>query len=395
MNNFLKGIFSNDKTSYDTCAPYNYPEVDRTAEDVQRYFPGEDGYWHRSGSADSGEAVLCCVGDLMGEPQIQIANKYGDTYFFHPCFKYVRDILKASDFTIGNLETTVTDSTPYAGEHHRIDGKYHCNAPEAYLDALRYAGFDAFVNANNHNCDSRAAGLIETNNALDRHGFMHTGTFNNVKQERVLFAEVNGIRLAVISYATHFNRNDSCFTQLGRSVLLNKYDKTKARQDVAYARQKGAEFVLVYIHWGKEYTHTVNDLQRKFAKELADCGVDYIVGSHTHCLQAREFVTSDAGKIVPVVYSMGNFITNENKDISKHSGILQLRLKKTETEIAVEENFIPCFVYKKFDASHYAPVPTTKETTVESTREFLAKADKYIREVMCIDNPVEVCQSDK
>ena len=67
MSNFLKSIFSSNKTSYDTCAPYNYPEVDRTAEDVQRYFPGEGGYGHRPGSADYGEAVLCCVGDLMGQ----------------------------------------------------------------------------------------------------------------------------------------------------------------------------------------------------------------------------------------------------------------------------------------------------------------------------------------
>lgn len=389
MSNIFKNIFSNDRTSYDTCAPYNYPEVDRSAEDVQRYFPSDDGYWRRQGADRSGEAVLCCVGDLMGEPQIQRANKYGDTYFFHPCFKYVRDTLKASDFAIGNLETTVTDRTPYAGEHHRIDGKYHCNAPESYLDSLRYAGFDAFVNANNHNCDSRAAGLIDTNNALDRHGFMHTGTFNDARQERVLFVDVNGIRLAVISYATYFNKNEPCFTQLGRTTLLNKYSKEKAKSDIAHARKKGAEFVLVYIHWGKEYTHTVSDAQRAMAKELADCGANYIVGSHTHCLQAREFVTSADGKTIPVVYSMGNFLTNESKEICKHSGILQLKLKKAGSEIAVQESFIPCYVFKKYDASRYAPVPTTRETSIASDKEFLMKADSYIREVMCIDTPAD------
>ena len=139
----------------------------------------------------------------------------------------------------------------------------------------------------------------------------------------------------------------------------------------------------------------MSDAQRDMAKELADCGVDYIVGSHTYCLQAREFVTSAAGKVVPVVYSMGNFITNESKEICRHSGILQLRLKKTESEITVEENFIPCYVFKKYDASRYAPVPTIRETTVVSDKEFLMKADRYIRDVMCIDAPVSVDQTDK
>ncbi len=90
-----------------------------------------------------------------------------------------------------------------------------------------------------------------------------------------------------------------------------------------------------------------------------------------------------------VVYSMGNFLTNESKEICRHSGILQLKLKKAGLKIAVQESFIPCYVFKKYDASRYAPVPTTRETSVASDKEFLMKADSYIREVMCIDTPAD------
>lgn len=90
-----------------------------------------------------------------------------------------------------------------------------------------------------------------------------------------------------------------------------------------------------------------------------------------------------------VVYSMGNFLTNESKEICRHSGILQLKLKKSGLKIAVQESFIPCYVFKKYDASRYAPVPTTRETSVASDKEFLMKADSYIREVMCIDTPAD------
>lgn len=389
MSRLLKSIFGAG-SDYDTHAPYKYPEFDRTPEDAPRYTPSDDGWWCRPDAESTGEAVLCCVGDLMGEPKLQSANKYGDAFFMHPRFRFVRDILRSSDFAVGNLETTVTDRSPYACEAHIIEEKYHCNSPEAYLDALRYAGFDALVNANNHNCDSRAAGLIDTLKALDRHGFMHTGTFASPDAERAVFAEVNGIRLAVLSYATYFNKNDGCFTPLGRKTLLNRYSADKVSNDIDYARKKGAEFVLVYMHWGKEYTHEPNGSQRRMAKELADCGADYIVGSHTHCLQAREFVESVDGRTVPVVFSMGNFLTSETKEISRHTGILQLTLRKSDSGIDVTERFIPCYVYRQYDTARYAPVPTTRETSYKSDRELLAKADKYARDVMCIKEPVTV-----
>ena len=219
---------------------------------------------------------------------------------------------------------------------------------------------------------------------------MHTGTFASPDAERAVFAEVNGIRLAVISYATYFNKNDGCFTPLGRKTLLNRYSADKASNDIDYARKKGAEFVLVYMHWGTEYTHEPNGSQRRMAKELADCGADYIVGSHTHCLQAREFVESVDGRTVPVVFSMGNFLTSETKEISRHTGILQLTLRKSDSGIDVTERFIPCYVYRQYDTARYAPVPTTRETSYKSDRELLAKADKYARDVMCIEEPVTV-----
>lgn len=183
-------------------------------------------------------------------------------------------------------------------------GGYHCNAPASYLDAIRYAGFDVLVNANNHNCDSAVMGLMDTLDALDERGFMHTGTFRSESDDRVLYVKVNGIKLAILSYATYFNKIEGNFTQLGQDVLLNVYSAQRAQKDIAAAREKGAEFVLVYIHWGKEYTHKVGEQQLSWAQELADAGADYIVGSHPHALQPYRVMTAQdrpqrAGGVLP------------------------------------------------------------------------------------------------
>ena len=367
---------------YEKEFPFAFPYNNPVEENETRYIQGNDGYWYNPQAENVGRAVLCCVGDLMCEPRQHAAYKYGNDYFFHPQFKFVRNILKNADFSVGNLETTLTDTTPYAGTWHKIDGKYHCNAPKTYLGAIRYAGFDALVNANNHNCDSAVTGLIDTLDALDEYKFMHTGTFRPEGKERVLLVNVNGIKLAILSYATYFNKLDAKFTELGRNLLLNAFDFEKAKKDVAVAKACGAEFVLSYIHWGKEYTHDVSDNQKSNAQQLADAGVDYIVGSHSHCLQPRRVVTAADGRNVPVVYSMGNFVTNEIKSISKHTGILQLVLEKNKTGVTVKETFIPCFIFEQVRTSAFAPVPTDIVLNEGIKSDHLITASSYINNVM-------------
>ena len=341
---------------YEQSFPMQYPWNDSRREDVPRFFRKENGWWEDPTAAKNGKALLSCVGDLICEPRLTRANRYGDTVFFHPLFQYVRPILRQSDFVIGNLETTVSDLTPDAGQFHTVAGKYHCNTRESLLDALRYAGFDAVVNANNHNCDSGVLGLMETDRRLDRHGFARTGTFLPGENDRAMLVEINGIRVGILSYATYFNRQEGNFTPEGRK-MLNPFSPETAQTDVAWAKEKGAEFILCYIHWGKEYQHYPTELQTEQAQALADAGVDYIVGSHSHCLQISDQITAKSGKIVPLVYSMGNFITNERKDLCRHSGILQLLLEKTETGIGLRQWFVPCYIYDAFETVRFGPVP--------------------------------------
>lgn len=341
---------------YECAYPTAYPWNDTRREDVPRFYKTDKGWWENPNAPKSGKALLSCVGDLICEPRLIRAHRYGDTVFYHPLFQFVRPILRQSDLVMGNLETNVTDLTPDAGYYHTVSGKYHCNANESFLEALRYAGFDGFANANNHNCDSGIAGLMETNERLDKHGFFHTGTFLPGDGDRAALVNVNGIRIGILSYAHRFNRLETNFTPLGQT-MLNLFSPEKVNADVAWAKAHGAEFILSYVHWGKEYIHYPIDEQLEKAQVLADAGVDYIVGSHSHCLQVNDTVTAADGRIVPVVYSMGNFHTNESKDLCRHSGILQLLLEKTENGIRVTNYFVPCFVFDAFENSRYSPVP--------------------------------------
>lgn len=372
---------------YERAYPMSYPWNDTRREDVPRFFFGEEDWWENPHAPQNGKALLSCVGDLICEPRVTRAHRYGDSVFFHPVFQFVRPILRRSDFVIGNLETTVSDLTPDAGQFHTVAGKYHCNTTESFLDALRYAGFDGVVNANNHNCDSGVMGLIETNERLHKHGFLQTGTFLPGSTTRAALVNINGIRVGILSYANRFNRLDSNFTPLGLQ-MLNPISPERVQADVAWARQRGAEFILSYVHWGKEYMHYPIEEQTEQAQYLADAGVDYIVGSHSHCLQVNDRITASDGRTVPVVYSMGNFLTNESKGLCRHSGILQILLEKTETGIQITDFFIPCYIFDAFQSGSYCPVPADPLLNGGFDHPDLHRTRSFSRELIRLPEPV-------
>lgn len=98
--------------------------------------------------------------------------------------------------------------------------------------------------------DCGAAGIRETLNRIDDAGLMRTGLFAGPAERRFALVEVNGIRLALLSWSTWYNRNETRLTDEGRRALLNEYAPDRAASDIAAARAAGAEFVLTYIHWG-------------------------------------------------------------------------------------------------------------------------------------------------
>ena len=85
-------------------------------------------------------------------------------------------------------------------------------------------------------------------------------------------------------------------------------------QEIAEARKEGAQYIIVYIHWGKEYERFHSDSQRKLAEMLVNCGVNLIIGGHPHVVEDYEFINN-----VPVFYSLGNFISSQPEDFRTES----------------------------------------------------------------------------
>lgn len=384
----LYNHYDHSLRQYEAGLPLTFPWNDNTKQDVPRFFRDADGWWRDPTATPTGKALVQCVGDLICEPKVGRAHRYGDSYFFHPAFQFARPLLRQGDFNMGNLETTVSDMTPYADIYHCVAGDYHCNVHPAFLDAIRYAGIDGLTCSNNHNLDSAISGIIETNQRLDARGFARTGMFAPGETDRAMLVEVKGIRLGILAYATYFNRHDADLTDLGKDTVINAYSPEKAQADVAWAKARGAEYIIACIHFGKSYVHYPTEIQTAQAQGLADAGVDYIVGSHSHCLQINDILTACDGRSVPVIYSMGNFVTNESQDLCRHCGVLQFHLEKVDGTVTCHQTFQPCHVMNEFGTGRYCNVPVDTAMNGGWDHPELHRSAEFAAQLVTIPRPV-------
>lgn len=264
--------------------------------------------------------TLLFVGDLMQhKAQIDAARTAQKIYDYSPCFTLVKEQISRADLAIGNLEVPI-GGKPYAGY------PAFC-APDEYLYAIRDAGFDILLTANNHCLDRGKKGLERTILMLDSLRIPYTGTYRNEKErtERYpLLIHKNGFRIAFLNYTYGTNG-----VKATPPNIVNYIDKKIMLKDIHTARAWQPDVIIACMHWGNEYQSLPSSDQRQLADWLLKQGVTHIIGSHPHVIQPMELRTdSITGNQHAVVYSLGNFISNMSKANTDGGAIFTMELEK-------------------------------------------------------------------
>jgi poly-gamma-glutamate synthesis protein (capsule biosynthesis protein) len=181
--------------------------------------------------------------------------------------------------------------------------------------------------------------------------------------------EKNGIKLGFLSYTEHTN---GLPVTKGKPYLVNLIDPVKIAKDIKELKQQGAEFVFVSLHWGTEYQRKPNDSQKKTALKVLQAGADVILGSHPHVQQQVEKMVVN-GQEKMVVYSMGNFISNQSEPYTDEGVIMYLDVMKdpkTGKVKLTKTSFLPTIVdkYKKAGKTEYLVVPLTAKTPTDLSK---------------------------
>ena len=197
--------------------------------------------------------------------------------------------------------------------------------------------------------DRGETGVRRTIEQLSLNHIGYNGTFLSEKdRDSIRIFNIKGIRTAFLAYTYGTNGNP---VPKGKDYLINIIDTIKIRKDIILARKAGAEIVLVHFHFGDEYQRFPNNYQKDVVNRTIKYGADIIIGGHTHVLQPISyFMTNNAGLDSGfVIYSMGNFISNQRWRYSDGGTILTFRLIKnilTDSIYLGNVEYLPIWVFK-------------------------------------------------
>ena len=77
--------------------------------------------------------------------------------------------------------------------------------------------------------------------------------------------------------------------------------------------KKQADCIIFVAHWGTEGETMPNEYEKQWAAYLMEQGVNVIIGGHPHVLQPYGRLTDDKGNETVVFYSLGNFVSTQQK----------------------------------------------------------------------------------
>ncbi len=248
------------------------------------------------------QATMSFTGDLLPHgPVVRTADSLTvDGWDFLPMFEEVAPILSASDLAICHLET------PLSLDDTRISGYPIFNAPRALAEAVRDAGYDGCSTASNHAFDQGAAGVEATVQVMKEIGLPQAGMAISAADDlEPLLYDVNGIRVAHISAAYGLN---GFVMPADRQYLVDLIEPADIIAESALAREAGAEFVVVSLHWGNEYWSDPSDAQDAWLQQILPAAdVDLVIGHHAHVVQPIDKVGEEW-----VVFGLGNFLSNQS-----------------------------------------------------------------------------------
>jgi poly-gamma-glutamate synthesis protein (capsule biosynthesis protein) len=323
------------------------------------------------------ELKFVAVGDVMVH-STQLTSAYSskcDCWNFKPVFAKVKPYLEKADIRIANLETTLP------GNKKQYAGYPNFGTPDSLAEALKEAGFNLITTSNNHSLDTGKKGLRRTLEVLDNLELAHVGTYSDPEEhslKQIHVIEKNGLKVAFLSYTYGTNG-----ILIPKDVVVNLIDKSKIAEDIRLAKSMQVDAIIVYYHFGDEYTRLPN----KFQKEIVDFsfneGADIILGGHPHVLQPYElkFITDKYGerKQRLVIYSLGNFVSSQRSRY-KNGGILFYFTIAKNKNLQIKDVFYePVYVYVEYGKGvfqyHILPI---RDYLGENTIPPLTKSEKNI-----------------
>lgn len=267
--------------------------------------------------------TMAFTGDLLLHNRVNAtaaANAAGDDYReydYESLLAPIAPLIAEVDWAVCHLEVNLS------ADNTRLHPYPVFRAPGDVAHDMRRIGYDSCTTASNHVLDHGVRGVAETLAVLDDADLEHTGSARDPDESSdSIWIEPAGVRVANLSYTYGFN---------GFSVpsdmpwLSNRIDEDRILADAAHARSRGADYVVLSLHWGEQYQHTPNRQQRILGPRLlASPDIDLIVGHHAHTVQPIDRVDGEW-----LVYGLGNLLSASTQATRRDELLVQVTVTET------------------------------------------------------------------
>lgn len=299
-------------------------------------------------ACDSGDTItIGAVGDVLLHSPLQ---KQGYRIGFRSLWKTLQPFMEGPDVMYANLEGPTAAGLLSSGKEIadpglEYDGKVYTGYPlfnynPIIIKELKDGGVDIVSTANNHSLDRGAKGLRRTMDALEYYGMPYTGTRYTDADPYYSFTKNGSWKLAWI--ACSFSTNGIPDNQ---DMVLDCFDGRVSK--LIKALQTQADAVIITPHWGVEYVIKQNEQQTKFARQWIEDGAHAVIGAHPHVAQPWEKYKAKDGREGFIIYSLGNFVSNQTPLVRQSSLLLYVGLTKKNGKAWVNgARYVPLYMQR-------------------------------------------------
>lgn len=326
------------------------------------------------------------AGDLNVTNTVINAGVAVGGYNYTRAFMDVASTLSDADLTVLNLEGNICGE-PY--------GSDTTSAPRELLDGLRNAGVDLIQMANSCTINNGLIGLTSTLQNIRAAGLEPVGAFASESEfqqsKGYTITEAQGVKVAFVAFTKGLGGrglpagNDNLVNILYEDYAstYDKIDRTRITSVLKAVEAEKPDITIALLHWGSEYNDDISDTQKSIVNLMKKQGVDVIIGTHPHTVQAIEY-DELAGTLV--AYSLGDFFGDASRGGTNYSIILDLEITKdssTGTTKVTNYSYTPIYTVSEAESADGYRRVVRIDKTVEAWEEnYLDKVSQSAKESM-------------
>ena len=326
------------------------------------------------------------AGDLNVTNTVINAGVAVGGYNYTRAFMDVASTLSDADLTVLNLEGNICGE-PY--------GSDTTSAPRELLEGLRNAGVDLIQMANSCTINNGLIGLTSTLQTIRAAGLEPVGAFASESEfqqsKGYTITEAQGVKVAFVAFTKGLGGrglpagNDNLVNILYEDYAstYDKIDRTRITSVLKAVEAEKPDITIALLHWGSEYNDDISDTQKSIVNLMKKQGVDVIIGTHPHTVQAIEY-DELAGTLV--AYSLGDFFGDASRGGTNYSIILDLEITKdssTGTTKVTNYSYTPIYTVSEVEtADGYRRVVRIDKTVEAWEENYLDKVSQSAKESM-------------